>query len=260
MLLAVLLAAGTMWTARREATRQRDEAARREQVRRELTETLDEAQQLSAEAPEDWRQDPLRRTRIRELAHRAETLTESSWSEPTLAGAVRTLHDRIRAEDADGRLLDSLEKIRLRLLRAAQPNHPGDFWINQNLGLVYYLLPDRRLDESVRFFTAALAIWETGAAYLNLGAALVDLQRYAEAEQVFRAALRLQPDYAHAHLGLAEVLQLQNRVEEALASVERALAIVPDLPEAVALRDQLRASIGKRRAGGDAKAGGDGSR
>jgi serine/threonine-protein kinase len=394
MLLAVLLAAGTTWIARREAARQRDEAARREQIRRQLTETLDEAQQLYAQTPEDWRQDPLRRTRIRELAHRAETLTESPWSEPTLAGAVRTLHDRIRAEDADGRLLDSLEQVRLRraeanprtnkfasgrtrpmyrkafadygldpatieapqaaariksrpahvveacifgldswrslfklnadpspwidavldgidqnrwrgavrqgcrerdwatvgellaagqdpplsadvvnlvamklmdarqfdlalqLLRAAQPNHPGDFWINQNLGLVYYVLPDRRLDESVRFFTAALAIWETGAAYLNLGAALFDLHRYSEAEQAYRAALRLQPDYAQAHFCLSETLSELNRVEEALASVEQALAIVPDMPEALALRDQLSASAGKRKAGEDASTDG----
>jgi hypothetical protein len=42
-----------------------------------------------------------------------------------------------------------------------------------------------------------------------------------------------------------------NRAEEALASVEQALAIVPNLPEAVALRDELRASAGKRKAGGD---------
>ena len=105
------------------------------------------------------------------------------------------------------KLMDARQfDLALQLLRAAQPNHPGDFWINQNLGPVYYLLPDRRLDESVRFFTAALASWETGAAYLNLGAALFDLQRYAEAEQAFRAALRLQPDYAQAHSCLAETL------------------------------------------------------
>jgi tetratricopeptide (TPR) repeat protein len=74
---------------------------------------------------------------------------------------------------------------------------------------------------------------------LNLGAALHDLQRYPEAERAFRSALRLQPDYAHAHLYLASVLKDQNRFDEALASVELALAANPDLAEAAALHDQL---------------------
>jgi serine/threonine-protein kinase len=360
LLLVASLAAGTIWTVQREATRQRDESARREQIQRQLVETLDEIDQLYAGAPDDWREDPLRRTRIRELARRAETLAESPGAELAHLRRVRDLGDRIRAEDADGRLLDSLEAVRLQraevnprtnkfasgrtrplyrrafadygldyeateipqavariksrpphvveacvfalenwrslyktavpprqwidtvldgiddnpwrcavrkacrerawpavgdllesvkdeplsadvvnvvvfhlmdasqydlalqLLQAAQPRHPGDFWINQYLAVAYFYRPEPELDESVRFFTVALAIRETAAGYFNLGLALGQLQRYAEAAQAFRSALRLQPDYVQACLALADVLERQSQTAEAAALRERA--------------------------------------
>ena len=90
------------------------------------------------------------------------------------------------------------------------------------MAVVFFSLPDRRLEESVRFFTAALAIRETGAAYFNLGTALFDLRRDAEAEQAFCAALRLQPDYVQAHVSLADVLQRQGRTAEAAEVRKRA--------------------------------------
>jgi len=359
-LLALSLAAGAVWVARTESARQLEQARQREQVNRDLAQTLDEAAQLYAGAPEDWRKDPSRRTQIRELARRAETLAESPWAEPAHVGRVRGLRDRILAEDADGRLLDRLEAIRLKraevnprinkfatgrtrpmywqafdkygldlekidaqqavtkirsrpphvveaclfgleswrslikqpvpqrqwidavldgiddnpwrravrqacreqnwsaiddlleaaqdeplsadavnivasslvnanqlelalkLLRAAQPRHPGDFWINQYLGLVYYCLPRPQQEEAVRFFTAALAIRETSAAYFNLATALADLKRYPEAERAFRSALRLQPDYVQAQLNLADLLERRGQTAEAAALRQRA--------------------------------------
>ena len=110
----------------------------------------------------------------------------------------------------------------LQFLRGAQPRHPGDFWINQYLGVVYFYQPEPQLDESVRFFTVALAIRETSAGYLNLGEALKSLERYAEAEQAFRSALRLQPDYVQAQLDLADVLQRTGQTAAAAALQEQA--------------------------------------
>jgi len=361
ILLLGLLGTAGAWFAQREAARRRDEAVRRDQIQQQLAETLDEVEQLYAEAPEDWREDPLRRTRIRELARRAETLSESPWSPPTAVQRGKELRDRIEAEDADGRLLDRLEAIRLEsakvnprtdkfatgrtrplyryafnnygldldkvdaqsavekirsrpahvveacvfglgkwrslfksstvpqsqwidavldgidddpwrravrqacrekdwnavgellqtargehlsvdainfvamelmdeqqfdlareLLQMAQSEYPGDFWINQYLGLAYYSLPDDRYEEAVRFITAALAIRETDTGYLILGWALSELRRDAEAEQAFRSALRLQPEYVQARLFLAEVLERQGRTAEAAAWREEA--------------------------------------
>lgn len=359
-LVALSLAAGAIWVARTESARRLEQIRQREHVHRDLAQTLDQVSKLYAGAPEDWREDPSRWTRIRELAHRAEALAESPWAEPAHVRRVRDLRGRIEAEDADGRLLDRLEAIRLKcaeanprtnkfasgrtrpmyryafddyglnlekvdaqqatarirsrpphvveacvfgleswrslfkqpvpqrqwidavldgiddnpwrravrqacrqqnwsavddlletakdeplsadavnivasslvnanqlelalkLLRAAQPRHPGDFWINQYLGLIYYCLPHPQHEEAVRFFTAALAIRETSAAYFNLATALTELKRYPEAEQAFRSALRLQPDYVQAHLDLAGVLERRGQTAEAAALRVRA--------------------------------------
>jgi uncharacterized protein HemY len=79
-----------------------------------------------------------------------------------------------------------------------------------------------KLQQSVRFFTVARAIRETAAGYFNLGMALGQLQRYAEAERAFRSALRRQPDYVQACLALADVLERQSQTAEAAALRERA--------------------------------------
>jgi serine/threonine-protein kinase len=382
-LLVAVVAAGAIWIGWREATRRRNDAANRKHVQSQLAETIAEVTRLCAGTAADSRLDPPRRSRIRELARRAETLAESHWAEPAQVQQVRDLRKKIQAEDADGRLLDRLEQARLmraevnprankfasghtrpmyrkafvdygldpakidaqqaaaiikrrpayvveacvcglenwrslqkqnsmprpwidavldqiddhpwrravrqacrdedwlavkkllaatrqdppsadtvnlvamklinagqfelsrELLETAQQEYPGDFWVNQYLAIVYFSLPEHRLDESMRFFTAALAIRETAPAYLNLGMVFSELHRYAESELAFRSALRLQPDYAHAHLYLASVLKELHRNEEALASAERAIAANPTLAEAKTLRDELRGTVGQ---------------
>ena len=114
LILLGLFAAGGIWTALREAARRRDEAAQREQLHRQLSETLEEIAQLYAAAPENGYTDPSRKSRIREFARRAETLAESVWAEATHIRRVQQVRDRIRGEDADSRLLDRLEAIRLK--------------------------------------------------------------------------------------------------------------------------------------------------
>jgi tetratricopeptide (TPR) repeat protein len=64
--------------------------------------------------------------------------------------------------------------------------------------------------------------------------------RFPEAEKYFRRALALDPNYAQAHAGLADVLQFiawdpqlrSQEYAEAEAAARRALEINPDLPEA----------------------------
>lgn len=375
LLLLALLTGGTAWVAQREAMRQRKELTRREDANRSLTGTLDELAALYDEAADDLRRDPMRRTRIRELAGRAETLAANALVDSRLVQRVGKLRQRLSEEDADERLLDNLEAVRLerakvnprtgnfatgptrplyrhafnayeldlenvspevaiakirgrpehvveacvfglevwrsmfrnpvpqrqwidavlegiddnpwriqmrqacresdwqtvatliqdakahslsvdvihavtenlthfgqfdlalQLLEATQPDHPGDFWINQNLALAHYSRADPKLEESIRYATAAAAIRQTDTTYFLMGMALLDLQRYLEAEQAFRAAIGLQPEYALAHVYLAQSLHAQNRLEEALQSLDRALEVAADLPAAIALRN-----------------------
>jgi len=80
-------------------------------------------------------------------------------------------------------------------------------------------------------------------AQVQLGYALLALERLDEAEHAFRAALAVAPAYADASLGLARIAQRRGDNEAAL----RELAPVdPSNPEARTLRAQLAGAAGTR--------------
>jgi protein O-mannosyl-transferase len=58
------------------------------------------------------------------------------------------------------------------------------------------------------------------------------LGRRAEAIEEYRQALRIAPDYAHAHNNLGSLLMAARQLEDAQAHFERALAIDPSYAEA----------------------------
>ncbi len=114
-----------------------------------------------------------------------------------------------------------------QLLRPAQTHHPGDFWINHYLGISLSHPPDPELAESLRYFTAALAIRESAEAYQNLATTLVQLQRYSDAENAYRSAARLEPEWVLPHLDLAHLFTRQDRLEEAGHCLQRVLQLDP---------------------------------
>jgi predicted O-linked N-acetylglucosamine transferase (SPINDLY family) len=69
-------------------------------------------------------------------------------------------------------------------------------------------------------------------ALINQGNELEDLNRLDEALASYDRALSLNPDYARAHSNRGNVLQLLERFDDALASYDHALAIRPDYAEA----------------------------
>jgi tetratricopeptide (TPR) repeat protein len=88
---------------------------------------------------------------------------------------VRTLPVR-----ALSRLAAQLEKVKAyagsaQLLRRSQQQHPADFCLNTNLGIVLHEVTPPERDEAARFLTAAVALRpESAGAHLNLGNALKD--------------------------------------------------------------------------------------
>lgn len=81
-------------------------------------------------------------------------------------------------------------------------------------------------------------------ARLQLGFALLALERIDEAEQAFRTVLAAAPDYADARIGLARIAQRRGDRTAALAE----LRLVPaGYPELEALRRQLTAVPAARR-------------
>jgi serine/threonine-protein kinase len=131
-----------------------------------------------------------------------------------------------------------------RLLRRAQAKHPEDFWINFTLAAT--LAAKARSDpaERARFLQTALALRpHSPAAYINLGNALKDQGKFAEAEAKYRRAIELRPDFAAAYANLGIALDDQGKPVEAEAAYRRAIELKPDYAVAyynlgIGLQDQ----------------------
>jgi predicted Zn finger-like uncharacterized protein len=73
------------------------------------------------------------------------------------------------------------------------------------------------------------------------GLALMDLGRTGEAEKTLQQALRLNPNYTVALMGLAEAYRAQGKKTEALRYYQRYLEVLPNGPEASIARSAIRA-------------------
>src|SRR5262249_53766343 len=137
-------------------------------------------------------------------------------------------------------------------LKQAQRRHPGDFWINHDLGLVL-LVELRRPQDALSYLRAALALRpdsagphhnlagalralgdlpgaaasyqralaldpKTAWTHYRLGNALYEQGDLAAAAAAFRKATDLKPAFAHAHHDLAVTLQAQGDLKGAIAS------------------------------------------
>jgi tetratricopeptide (TPR) repeat protein len=141
------------------------------------------------------------------------------------------------------------------LLRAAQRQHPNDFWTNHSLAFLLHISQPRQVAEEVRFFTAAVALRpQSPGAHVNLGTALHDAGRPSEAVAEFREAIRLKADYADAHCNLGVALTDQGRVRAAAAEFREAIRLKPDYAHAhynlgvvLTRQDRVRAAVAAYR-------------
>jgi tetratricopeptide (TPR) repeat protein len=106
--------------------------------------------------------------------------------------------------------------------RQARRWHPGDFWLNHNLGMALMGRKPAELGEAVRYLTAAVALHpDSAGAHLHLGVALRDKGLLDEAIAEYRQALRIRKDLPLAHLNLGIALQRQGQFAQALAALRR---------------------------------------
>jgi tetratricopeptide (TPR) repeat protein len=180
---------------------------------------------LAYHADPDWR-----RMELRELVQRGESPALVQWAASDEVGALPPVTAACLAECL--REMGALREA-TALLRRAQEQHPGDFWVNHQLGYYLSLSGDAHCDEAIRFYTAAVALRpDSPGAQLNLGNALGVRGRRDEARAAFQRALALRPDYAEAHCNLGRILWELGRQDKALAALHRAVELKPDLPEA----------------------------
>jgi tetratricopeptide (TPR) repeat protein len=122
----------------------------------------------------------------------------------------------------------SLAKSAAAVLYRGQQRHPDNFWINQQLGLIYSTARPPRLAEAHHYFAIAVALRpQSPGAHLNLGGTLDDLDRTEEAIACYRKAIALDPGYSHAQRALGHSLCKQGNVADGMAHLHKAVALAP---------------------------------
>ncbi|WKB52762.1 tetratricopeptide repeat protein [Eleftheria terrae] len=117
------------------------------------------------------------------------------------------------------------------LAQAAQGRMP----LAQLLDSATALGQQGRLDAALALYEAWLAHTDSPhrfVACFNWGTVLGALNRHADAEQAYRQALQLKPDFVQAHLNLGHQLEHLGRIEEALAEWRTVLALLDAAPPA----------------------------
>jgi uncharacterized protein (TIGR02466 family) len=121
------------------------------------------------------------------------------------------------AGDSDGAVAALLKAVEL---------DPLYLEAHENLKKVRWFRGEHdRVDESFR--AACDRMQHSARAFQNLGAALLGSHDYAGAEKAFVRATELQPELGDAFDGLGRACRFQNRLGEALAAHERAVACAP---------------------------------
>ncbi|HEX4523292.1 MAG TPA: tetratricopeptide repeat protein [Casimicrobiaceae bacterium] len=86
------------------------------------------------------------------------------------------------------------------------------------------------------------------AAQFAQAAALLSQGKAVEAIECLERAVALRPDYAEAHLMLAQALRILGRIAESAASLEKGVALMPNFAEAHSNLGLLYGELGKRDA------------
>jgi eukaryotic-like serine/threonine-protein kinase len=121
------------------------------------------------------------------------------------------------------------EPLAVDVLRQAQRQNPGDFWINFRLGYYLEKLKPAQTPEAARFYQAALALRpESVGVYIDFGNALRVQGKLDDARTLFREAIRLRPDDVKAHLSLGHTLGDEQKWAEAAACYEKAVQLQPN--------------------------------
>jgi tetratricopeptide (TPR) repeat protein len=191
-------------------------------ARRHIDKAGGEALTAVAEAAES---DPWRR-RVREAAKQEDKKALASLAvspdllrqPPTsllmLAGTLRQLH--------------GLREAPIDLLRRAQRQYPGDFFINYELAVALKHMGRPYRDEAISFYRAAVAARPMSSAALNdLGVALRNQGKLDEAIAICRKAIELDPKIANAHDNIGLALKSQGELDEAIVWFKKAIELDP---------------------------------
>jgi serine/threonine-protein kinase len=119
------------------------------------------------------------------------------------------------------------------LLRRAQQQYPGEFWITYDLLTVLSREKSPPWDEVFRLYAAALALRSQSLnVRLARGELLARSGRVDEAIDAYREIIRLKPDHAPTYSWLGHLLEGKGQLDEAATSFKDALRVDPNWPDA----------------------------
>ena len=154
------------------------------------------------------------------------------------------------AREAHGNLGEALTKQgrweeALAAYRVAVAQNPNEAREHSNVGVT--LIMTGRRDEAEEPFRHALKLDPRSKyALQNFAALEVKRQRYGEALDLYRRLAEVAPRNPSAHHGVGTALYFLGRLDEALAALERALALDPMREDIRTNRDEVRAVLRKR--------------
>jgi tetratricopeptide (TPR) repeat protein len=112
----------------------------------------------------------------------------------------------------------------VRMLTAAQRQHPTDFWLAFTFGFI--LEGGGKRDEAASYYRIALALRpETAPVWSNLARALHQKGQLDEAIAHYDKAIALDPRNGLSHYNLGLALKDRGRLDEAVAHLRKALAL-----------------------------------
>jgi protein O-mannosyl-transferase len=113
--------------------------------------------------------------------------------------------------------------------QAAAEINPKDPMSHANLGA--YLQEHGRLTEAIEQHNRAISLTSDAgllaSTYANLGTAYRKLGDDAKARESYDQAVRLNPNQSNAYLGVGQLLEKQNRMDEAISNYSRAIELRP---------------------------------
>jgi serine/threonine protein kinase/Flp pilus assembly protein TadD len=169
--------------------------------------------------------DPWRR-QVREAVKQKDTkaLAALAASPELLRQPPTSLLVLARALHAGG-----LAEGEIELLRKAQRQYPGDYWINRSLASALYSMGPPYRDEFISFARAALAVRpQSSAAHSDLGIALRQQGKVDQAIACYHKAIELDPKNANAYSCLGRAFQEQQKLDEAIAEYRKAIELDPN--------------------------------
>ena len=155
---------------------------------------------------------------------------------PELRAALDGVLERIRSGDNEAALAQC-EALAGRFPQHADPLHLTGY---------LYQLKGAHERAIAWFERAARAAPDNAEIFNNYASSLKNLQRFGEAEELYRRALSLDPENGIAHYNFADLLLLVERPAEALARSRNAIELLPRLAAAHRLAGFALQAQGRR--------------